>query len=139
MSWDISIQNLPRDVKTVAEIPDDYQPQPIGPRDQLIARILEVLPDIDFSDPTWGMLDSGDYSIEFNIGSERICEHFMLHVRGGGDAMRTVARLLDHLQLRGFDCQTGDFFSIEEAKRSFGEWQAFRNRVVGGVDGGPLG
>src|SRR5262245_38428907 len=111
MSWDISIQDLPRDVQNAADIPDDYQPSPLGPRDTVIARIHEVLPDVDFSDPAWGMFDRPDFSIEFNMGAEEICDSFMLHVRGGGGAMETVARLLQHLQLRGIDCQTGDFFS----------------------------
>ncbi len=97
----------------------------------MIARILEVLPDVDFSDPTWGMFERPGFSIEFNMGAEEICGSFMLHVRGGGDAMATVARLLQHLQLRGIDCQTGDFFSIEAAQNSFGQWQAYRDRVIG--------
>ena len=134
MSWDISIQDLPRDVQSIADVPDDYRPQPLGPRAAVIARIHEVLPDVDFSDPTWGMFERADFSIEFNMGAEEICDGFMLHVRGGGGAMETVARLLEGLQLRGFDCQTGEFFSIEAAKSSFGEWQAFRDRAIGQSD-----
>ena len=131
MSWDISIQDLPKDVQSVEDIPDDYQPNPLGARAEVIARIQEALPDVDFSDPSWGILDQPDFSIEFNMGAEEICESFMLHVRGGGEAMTTVARLLQHLQLRGIDCQTGDFFSLEAARKSFGDWQAYRDRVIG--------
>jgi hypothetical protein len=130
MSWDISIQNLPPDVRKVADIPDDYRPRPLGPRDALIARIRELLPEVDFSDPTWGVLDRPGFSIEFNMGSKKICSSFMLHVRGGGRAMATIARVLQQLQLRGIDCQTGDFFSIEAGKASFGKWQAYRDHVV---------
>lgn len=130
MSWDISIQDLPADAKTVADIPDDYQPSPLGPRSEVIARIQQILPNADFKDPTWGNLDGGDFSIEFNMGADEICDGFMLHVRGGGNAMATVARLLEHLKLRGIDCQTGDFFACEAAEASFGEWQAFRDRAI---------
>jgi hypothetical protein len=130
MSWDISIQDLPKDVQNVADIPDDYQPSPLGARAEVIARIQEVLPEVDFTDPSWGMLDQPGFSIEFNMGAEEICDGFMLHVRGGGDAMATVALLLEHLQLRGIDCQTGDFFSIEAAQNSFEEWRAYRDRVI---------
>lgn len=137
MSWDISIQDLPRDVQNVADIPNDFQPKPLGPRSTVIARIHEVLPDVDFSDPTWGMFDRLDFSIEFNMGAEEICDSLMLHVRGGGSAMETVERLLKHLQLRGIDCQTGDFFSIEAARSSFGQWQAYRDRVLGQSDENP--
>ena len=134
MSWDISIQDLPRDVQDVADIPNDFQPSPLGPRDAVIARIHEVLPDVDFSDPTWGMFVRPGFSIEFNMGAQEICSGFMLHVRGGSRAMEAIARLLQHLQLRGIDCQTGDFFSVEAAQGSFGQWQAYRDRVIGQSD-----
>jgi hypothetical protein len=137
MSWDISIQDLPRDVQSIADIPNDYRPSPLGPRAAVIARIQEVLPDVDFSDPTWGMFERQDFSIEFNMGAKEICDGFMLHVRGGGNAIETVARLLHHLQLRGIDCQTGDFFSVEAALGSFGQWQAYRDRVIGQSDENP--
>lgn len=137
MSWDISIQDLPRDVQSIADVPDDYRPRLLGPRATVIARICEVLPDVDFSDPTWGMFERPDFSIEFNMGAEEICDGFMLHVRGGGSAMETVARLLEGLQLRGFDCQTGEFFSIEAARGSFGQWQAYRDRDTNHSDENP--
>jgi hypothetical protein len=130
MSWDISIQDLPADVKTVADIPEDYQPRPLGRRADLIARIQELLPDVTFSDQSWGMLDRPGFSIEFNMGAEEICDGFMLHVRGGSSAMDTVARLLQHLQFRGFDCQTGDFFSPPVAQESFKQRQSYRNQVI---------
>lgn len=130
MSWDISIMDFPKDVHNVAEIPDDYQPALLGARGELIARIHELLPDVNFADPSWGLLDKPGFSIEFNMGVEEVCSSFMLHVRGGGEAMATVASLLRHLQLRGIDCQSGDFFSIQSAQRSFDEWQAYRDRVI---------
>ena len=55
MSWDISIQHLPEGVATIDEIPDDFTPGPLGLRSGVIADILRVVPDVDFTDPTWGM------------------------------------------------------------------------------------
>ena len=51
------------------------------------------------------------------------------NVRGGGDAMRLIDQLLSSLRLRGLDCQSGDFFKLEEAGDSFHQWQDFRDRV----------
>jgi hypothetical protein len=130
MSWDISIQNLPAEVQSIDEIPGNYQPAPLGAQSDLIARIQQVLPEVDFSDPTWGILDQPNFSIEFNMGSSDICDGFMLHVRGGGGAVPTIARLLDHLKLRAIDCQTGDFFSSGAAEDSFSQWQSFRDRSI---------
>jgi hypothetical protein len=131
MSWDISIQDLPADAATVADIPSDFKPSALGLRSELIVRIQELLPDVDFKDPSWGILDGGDFGIEFNMGDDDLCDGFMLHVRGGGStAMTVVARLLEHLKLRGFDCQTGDFFQNDAAEDSFRQWQEYRDRVV---------
>jgi hypothetical protein len=130
MSWDISVQDLPLDARTVADIPDNFRPGPIGTRDEVIERIKHIFPQVNFSDKSWGMLDEPGLSVEFNMGAESISTGFMMHVRGGGDAAAAVARLLKHLQLRAFDLQTGDFFSLEAAQASFKEWQAYRDRVI---------
>lgn len=131
MSWDILIQDLPKDAQSVEDIPDNFQPRPLGPRAEVIARIQALLPETDFSDPTWGLLDKPDFSIEFSMGEEDMCNSIMLHVRGGGEAMATIARLLEHLQLRAIDCQAGEFFSLEAGQGSFDQWKAYRNRVIG--------
>jgi hypothetical protein len=50
MSWDIFVQDLPRDAKTVADIPDDFKPAVIGARSEIISMIKEVVPTANFSD-----------------------------------------------------------------------------------------
>ncbi|GAB4010896.1 hypothetical protein [Nocardioides ultimimeridianus] len=54
MSWDISVMDLPSDVASVADMPDDFEPQPLGSRADLITAIREVAPSADFSDPSRG-------------------------------------------------------------------------------------
>ena len=39
MSWDIFIQDLPN-VRTANDIPNDFKPQPIGGREDLLKRIV---------------------------------------------------------------------------------------------------
>ena len=75
MSWNISIQDLPADVQSVADISNDYRPRPLGTRDELIQRIQQLLPHVDFSDPSWGMLDDSAFSIEFNMGSKGLSNY----------------------------------------------------------------
>src|SRR5579871_5456196 len=131
MSWDIIIMNFPADAKSTSEIPQDYQPKPLGPRQDVINRIHELLSGVDFSDPSWGIFVGVGFSIEFNTGRNEICDSLMLHLRGGGDAVDTVERLLQHLGLRAFDCQTGEFFSRVSAAESFAKWQNHRDRSIG--------
>ena len=134
MSWDISIHDFPASATTVEEISNDFRPEPLGSRSQVISDILAVVPDVDFSDPAWGMLHRATFSIEFNMGSEEICDGFMLHVRGGEDAMLLIDHLLKALGRRGIDCQSGDFFSLTNGERTFVEWRQFRDRVVSGSE-----
>jgi hypothetical protein len=95
VSWDVFVQDLPPGVRHTSEIPDDFHPKPLGPRGDIIARIQEIFPTADFSDPSWGTCETGDWSIEFNMGDREVCKGFALHVRGGGDVAVAIARLLD--------------------------------------------
>ena len=67
MSWDILIQDLP-DVATIEEVPDDFHPGVLGSRAEVVERLRSTFPDADFSNPSWGVLDREDWSIEFNSG-----------------------------------------------------------------------
>ncbi|MBU2693953.1 hypothetical protein [Pimelobacter sp. 30-1] len=130
MSWDISIMDLPTDASSVADIPDDFQPQPLGDRSELIAAVRDVAPSADFSDPSWGELATPDFVIEFNMGSEEVVDSMMLHVRGGGLVVDFIDALLTRLGRRAIDCSAGEFFTSEASGTSFRAWQAYRDSVV---------
>lgn len=131
VSWDILIQDLPRDVLSVAEIPEDFRPEPLGSRAALITKIRQWAPSADFTDPAWGQLVTADFVIEVNMGDQEACDSIMLHVRGGGSAADFVAGLLDHLDLPAIDCSAGEFFSPSAAAASFQTWQDYRDHVLG--------
>ena len=57
MSWDIFVQDIPPLARSVKEIRDDFHPRPIGERLDLVARIPEVVPNADFSSPTWESIE----------------------------------------------------------------------------------
>ena len=90
MSWDIFVQDLPPDAESVADIPSDYQPKSLGPRDALIAKIREIVPSADFSDPSWGHIEGERFSIEVNLGQASVVDSFAFHVRGGEEAVGAV-------------------------------------------------
>lgn len=71
------------------------------------------------------------YPLAADNSSDNRITGFAFHVRGGDAAVGVVAAILDSLNLRAFDAQTGDFFKPgPEALRSFRAWRAFRDRVV---------
>ena len=135
MSWDIFVQDLPRDAATVADIPQGFEPASIGRRADIIAKIKEIVPSADFADPSWGMIEGESWSVEVNIGRNETCTGFAFHVRGSDEAVAVVAAILDHLNLRAIDGQTGEFFVAGPAAlESFRRWRAFRDRVIGSGD-----
>lgn len=130
MSWDLYAQDFPP-VDSVEHIPEDFEPEPLGPRVAVIAKILAAMPDVDFSDPSWGLLERDGWSIEFNLGEEEECEDLALHVRGcGRGAMEAVDTVLCAVGVRAIDAQTGEFFTLETAGQSFAAWQAYRDGIV---------
>ena len=132
MSWDIFAQDLPRDAATIADIPADFKPRPLGPRASVISRILEVVPSADFSDPAWGQIDGPDWSIEVNLGKDEECDSIAFHVRGADEAAAVVGAILKHLDLRALDSQTGEFFEDgPNSLESFRKWRKYRDSVMG--------
>jgi hypothetical protein len=131
VSWDIFIMDLPADATSVREIPEDFKPNPLGQRSHLIRSILQVAPTADFSDPSWGRLDTDSLSIEISMGDSQIVDSIALHVRGGDPAAGAVADIITHLELRAVDSSTGDFFDPAAAVESLRAWRAFRDRAIG--------
>ena len=131
MSWDIFVFDMPREAKTVEDIPGDFKQAPIGRRSDVIARIRQVVPEADFSRPAWGLIDGDGWSIELNMGDQEECDGFAFHVRGEDAAAGVVAAILSHLGLRAVDSGTGEFFVPGlESIESFRKWRAHRDRVV---------
>src|SRR5258708_7674891 len=131
MSWDIFVQNFPSSAQTVEQIPDDYIPGPIGKRSEIIAKISEVVPDADFSDPSWGHIRGPDLSIEVSVSSDEPCMGLALFVRGAESAAPIVSAILHHLNLRAIETGTGGFFDHDNPTKGFKSWKNYRDQIVG--------
>jgi hypothetical protein len=90
---------------------------PIGKRAEIIAKIIDVVPDADFSDPAWGTIQGQGWSIELNMGTSEDCKSFAFHIRGRREAANVVGAVLDHLKLRAVDAETGEFFRTKPAEK----------------------
>lgn len=129
MSWDLSVQDW-GNVKTLDEIPDDFQPQPIGTRTKIIEQIKEVEPTVNFKDESWGILENDQFSIEFNLGDDELLKSFAMHVRGNELAIPCIGNILKHLNPRAKDGSTPEFFDMNNAIKSLQNWIEFRNKVL---------
>jgi hypothetical protein len=138
MSWDIFVQDLPRGIASVHDIPHDFEPSPIGLRSEIIAKLSALYPECDFTDPSWGILAIPGCSIEFNLGSDEELDSFAMHVRGDQRAANVVAHILDVLSLPALDLSSeSGLFEKDSTLRSesFARWQAYRAQIVGSGDG----
>jgi len=131
MSWDIFVQDLPKNARRIEDIPSDFQPQPILPKARIEAVFKEAAPFTDFSNPRWWRVTCSFFSIEVNIGAEDPSNGFALHVRGGEQAAGFVAEVVTRLGVRALDpCSDTGFFDPEKCKESFLKWKAYRDHVI---------
>jgi len=133
MSWDIFVQDFPVDAKTIEDIPVDFAPRTIGRRSEVIEKIKGILPDADFSDPSWGRVELPECSMEINMGEAEEMDGFAFHVHGGEKAPATIVKILQTLKLRAVDNGTGDFLDTATAVRGFEAWRDYRDQVMATV------
>ena len=132
MSWDVIVYNYngspPKDFKN---LPDDHKPDPLGPASTVRKTISENLPDVDWSDPTWGIYDSDEFSIEINTGEEDPIESLILHVRGSGDVITAMLQFAIPNNWSLLDISTGKFLDPDNpSQQGWEDFQAHRDKII---------
>lgn len=118
MSWDIYIQDLP-DVKSVKDLPTNFQLKPIGRREDLIDRVLTAVPFAEKQDGWLFIRRPGiDISIAFEMEDAEQVRYIVVHVHGGDQSATCVAAIVRHLGLRALDTATGEFFDAASLDES---------------------
>jgi len=137
MSWDVFVLNLPPGIRSLDDIPKDFEPPLLGTRAEIIAKITAVYPQADFSDPSWGMLKLPECWIEFGLGATEQVASFAMHVRGGEHAPDIVAHILDALEVHAIDpnSKTGIFADQDSLRESFARWGGFHAQVAKIING----
>ena len=131
MSWDIFAQDIPADAHKVTEIPDDFEPRPLGSRKVIAARIRAIVATVEFQDSGWGTVDEPGCSMEINLGSSEIVTAVAFHVYGGELAPGIVADLLEQFGWRALDpASESGFFDSNGAASSYARWRQYRDRVI---------
>ncbi len=132
MSWDVSVFAADEPPPPLAEMPDDWRGAILGPLAEVRRKISECLPEVDWSDPSWGRYEGDGFSYEFNIGDEEPCDGLMVHVRGGGGAVPPLLRLAERWGWYLLDISQSEWIhhcsGVETGWRDF---QAYRDRVLG--------
>ncbi|MCA9449858.1 MAG: hypothetical protein KC931_22240, partial [Candidatus Omnitrophica bacterium] len=92
MSWDVVLLNFQGDPPDTDDLSDAFNDPPaMGDAAEIREKVSESLPGVDWSDPAWGVLQGDGWSIEFNHQETGETATMMLHVRGGGDPITSIA------------------------------------------------
>ncbi|CAN5840263.1 hypothetical protein BH23PLA1_BH23PLA1_20340 [soil metagenome] len=131
MSWDVLVCAAKEPPPPYSEM-DDWQGEPLGTRDEVRSRISAELPEVDWADPAGGVHEGDGFSYEFRLGSDEPCQDFMVHVRGDGDAVAPLLRLIERWGWYLFDLSESEWLHhCSEADLGWKGFQAYRDRVRG--------
>jgi len=131
MSYDIFVQDMPNQIRSLADIPHDFIPRSLGPASKIREAIRLIFPLADFADPTWVRVNCDGLHIEIDIPDGNEIDCFAFHIYGGEHSMAFVNSVLHQLQLKGIDpgSDTGLFEAATSAE-DFKRWQDYRSRAL---------
>src|SRR5690242_1452418 len=132
MSWDIYIQDLPR-VPSVNDIPEDFQPQPIGERADLLRLIMQAVPFAELQDDNYLFVHTDEIDLSISMGVEAGTQELnsiAVHVHGGERSSACVAAIVKATGLQAIDTATGEFFDVDAPEHGFKQWSAYRDHVL---------
>lgn len=135
MSWDVllySAEGTPDSLRALEDAVNsaDVDLPVIGDAAHLRRAISECAPDVDWSDPTWGM-DGDGFSIEFNMGPENMIKDIMLHVRGVGDPISIIVAICRNLRCRALDTVTNECLDLTTpSDKGWRDFQDYRDKVL---------
>lgn len=134
MSWDVSVFASDSPPPPVEEMPADWKGAVLGSAAAVREAISSALPDVDWADPTWGRFTGNGFSFEFNMGRDDPTDGFMIHVRGGGDAVTSLVRLAQQCGWYLLDTSAGEWMHhADDPSAGWEGFQAFRDSVISTV------
>jgi hypothetical protein len=108
MSWDLLVLRFAGKAPQNIDKAERKQVKDLGPAQQVRDRILRALPQVDWSDPSFGTLAGDGFSIEFNVGREAVIDNIMLRVRGEGNASPAIKAVVKRNGWALLDYSTGN-------------------------------
>jgi hypothetical protein len=134
VGWDALVFKL-LDSRTLARELTAEKCAHLGGAAAVRAVIDLVLPNVDWSDPSWGAVDINGCSMEFNLrridkpAGDSLC--FGIHVHGSGDPIPIVVALCRKNGWTPFDSQTGNFIDLTDPDgEGWKKFLAARDRYV---------
>lgn len=130
MSWDIFIQSIPKKYKSMAEIPEGYEPKPLCANAAAVKAVRSVLPGIVFGQG-FAAVQCDDGTVEIDLGIEDPVMCVMLACRGGEGILPLVCALVKALGGRAFDTfSDSGIFDPDAAAMSLATFNAYRAKAA---------
>jgi hypothetical protein len=110
MAWQVLLLKLPHALGSLAALPGDYVPPPLGAAErvaQLIAdaaRVANVT--LDGDGERLIALRSDDFVIEAELGGTLIVDRILLRVLGSDAALPLIGAIANALEAAAIDCET---------------------------------
>ena len=133
MSWDVFIAASDSPPPPIEKLPQNWQGNNLGNRDQLKGIISKIFPDTEWndSDPKYGHLRQDGYSFEFHITEKQNIRNLSISVRGGGDALTGLKKLANATGWYMIDCSENEWFHHQEhLGESWSKFQTYRDHIT---------
>jgi len=146
MSWDVSILRFERRYLDVNDIPYDAESVPLGSLAHVQQAVAAHFPGVTWNAPQewgwWGIWESANGSIEFNMGDDDPVEHIGLHVRAESPVVVGILALAEQLAAQAMDSDTGRFLDVSDCDTSnpnsgLASWRRYRDQVLDADSGVP--
>jgi len=132
MSWDVSVQRFSREYDSVEDIPESERCVPIGSQAAVRALVSQFFPGTDWSEPSWGIFESANGLIEFNMGKGEPNTGFMMHVRASPAVVRPIIEMCRSQHWQALDCSSGGFLEKStNAENGLEQWGGYRDQLFG--------
>jgi hypothetical protein len=118
-------------------MPNDWRGDSLGLQAEVRQKISTIMPQVDWTDPSWGVFDGDGFSFEFSVGKEDPSDGFMIQVRGGGPAVMKLLELVESTGWYFLDCSQGEW--LHHCKDPDAGWigfQVYRDRVTSKMENG---
>jgi hypothetical protein len=131
MSWDVTVQRFNMEYESVAEIPDSEQCVALGSSAEVRAAINRFFPAVDWSDTSWGIFESDNCSVEFNMGEDEPNTGFMMHIRASSNVVPAIVAMCLAERWQALDCSEGVFLERTlEPGIGLEKWATYRNQIM---------
>jgi hypothetical protein len=131
VSWDVLVFNfngtIPSDEVLSTE---GYQPPPLGEAQSVRDKIAQSVPTVDWSDQAWGILNTPDFQMQFNLQVDGLVTSFMIHVYGSGQPLPIIQKICQDNGWHALDTGS-DWLDLDNPSNA--GWQGYqrgRNQLI---------